>query len=35
MFKKLINWIAFILGGYGPIADEAEKQGLIDRGGQK
>ena len=32
--KNFLNWILFILTCSGPIADEAEASGLIDRGGQ-
>ena len=33
--KRFFEWLMFILVGYGAIADESEKEGLIDRGGQK
>lgn len=33
--KKFFNWLMFLLVGYGKVADESEKIGLIDRGGQK
>ena len=35
MMKKIIDWLMFIFVGYGEVADEAEREGLIDRGGQR
>ena len=35
VLKKVINWLMLLVGAKSELTDEAEKEGIVDFGGQK
>lgn len=35
IFKNILNWLCLLVGGKSELTDEAEREGIVDFGGQK